>query len=76
MYVYLLLDLNVFSKCPYISVCVCDALGENSARKKVSLAPPPPGCVCCPFYGEGSVVIDSLFIVAPMFLVWSLLCST
>ena len=29
---------------------------------------------CCPFKGGGSVVVNSLFIVAPAFCIWSLVC--
>ena len=44
------------------------------------LSPPPPGGLgCCPFYDGDSVVVDSLFILAPVFVgggvcVWSLFC--
>ena len=27
---------------------------------------PPPGLGCCPFYGDGSVVVDFLFNVTPI----------
>ena len=37
------------------------------------LSPPPP---CCPFYGSGSVVVDSLFIITPIvgFCTCSMFC--
>ena len=28
--------------------------------------PPPSGLGCCPFYGDGSVVVDFMFIVTPI----------
>ena len=38
----------------------------------------PSGLDCCPFYGFGSFIVDSLFIVAPIFcggsVFWSLFC--
>ena len=43
---------------------------------KMHLSPPPPppsGFGCCQFYGSGSVIVDSLFIVA-RFCVWSSFC--
>ena len=30
------------------------------------LPPTPGGLGCCPFYGDGSVVVDLLFIVTPI----------
>ena len=41
--------------------------GENLVPVKMHLSTPhPSGLGCCPFLGDGSVVVDFLFIVTPI----------
>ena len=40
--------------------------GRRFGTSKMHLSPPPSGLRCCSFLGGGSVVVDSLLIVAPI----------
>ena len=41
-------------------------LGRIFSTSKIHLSPPPSGLRCCPFWGGGSVVVDSLLIATPI----------
>ena len=65
LYLAELVNRQFFKMSTYTSIC----FSKNMVLPLIALTPPPPsgGFGCCLFEGSGSVV-DSLFIVAPLFV--------